>query len=68
MNGTNFLGLVFQDPARWGLAFESLVGSLECRISERRTPRPWPKITKRNATGKHDIISNVIESNFGGGH
>jgi len=25
LNGTNFLGLVFQDPARWGLAFESLV-------------------------------------------
>ena len=47
LNGTNFLGLVFQDPARWGLAFESLVGSLECRISERRTLRPWPKITKR---------------------
>ena len=47
LNGTNFLGLVFQDPARWGLAFESLVGSLKCRISERRTPRPWPKITKR---------------------
>ena len=47
LNGTNFLGLVFQDPGRWGLAFESLVGSLECRISERRTPRSWPKITKR---------------------
>ena len=47
LNGTNFLGLVFQDPVRWGLAFESLVGSLECRISESRTPRPWPKITKR---------------------
>ena len=26
MNGTDFLGLVFSDPVRWGLAFESLVG------------------------------------------
>ena len=26
MNGTDFLGLMISDPARWGLAFESLVG------------------------------------------
>jgi len=25
LNGTDFLGLVFSDPVRWGLAFESLV-------------------------------------------
>jgi len=25
LNGTNFLDLVFSDPSRWGLAFESLV-------------------------------------------
>ena len=25
LNGTNFLGLTYRDPERWGMTFESLV-------------------------------------------
>jgi deoxynucleoside kinase len=67
LNGTNFLSLVYQDPKRWGMAFESLVqkSMLEHHILDRRVPgqlTPPVKVMERSVQSCRNCFINQLST------